>query len=86
MPVVNQKMSVNELRDFIFKTLSVIAYKVFRTEELLKYHIKYSFQFNCKQRISMPQDNRKHNLEEVYTNKYQKHIACSYDHKLVCWW
>ena len=24
------------------------------------------------------------NPNESYTNKYQKHVACSYDHKLVC--
>ena len=31
------------------------------------------------------QDNkRKQNPEESYTNKYQKHITCSYGYKLVC--
>ena len=34
--------------------------------------------------ISVPEDNGKKNLKEPYTNKYQKHIACSYGHKLVC--
>ena len=28
--------------------------------------------------ILVPGDNRKQNLEQSYTNKYQKHIACSY--------
>ena len=32
----------------------------------------------------MPEYNGKQNLKESYTNKYQKHIACSYDYKLVC--
>ena len=32
----------------------------------------------------MPEDNRKPNPEETYTNKSQKHIASSYDYKLVC--
>ena len=32
----------------------------------------------------MPDDNGKQNPEEYYTNKYQKHIACSYGYKLVC--
>ena len=32
----------------------------------------------------MSKDNGKQNPEESYTNKYQKHIAYSYDHKLVC--
>ena len=32
----------------------------------------------------MPENNGKKNPEESYTNKYQKHIACSYVCKLVC--
>ena len=34
----------------------------------------------------MPEDNGKQNPEESYkyTNKYQKHIACSYAYKLIC--
>ena len=32
----------------------------------------------------MPEDNGKQNPERSYTNKYQKHIACSYGYKLVC--
>ena len=32
----------------------------------------------------MPQNNRKQNREESCTNKYQKHIACSYGYKSVC--
>ena len=32
----------------------------------------------------MPENNGKQNLEEPYTNKYPKHIGCSYDYKLVC--
>ena len=34
--------------------------------------------------ILVPEDNGKQNPEESYTNKYQKHIACSYGYKLVC--
>ena len=26
----------------------------------------------------------KSKLEEIYTNTYQKHVACSYGYKLVC--
>ena len=33
--------------------------------------------------ILVPEDNGKPNPEESYTNKYQKHIACSYGYKLV---
>ena len=32
----------------------------------------------------MPKYNGKKNSEESYTHKYQKHIACSYECKLVC--
>ena len=32
----------------------------------------------------MPEDNRKQNPNGSYTNKYQKHVACSYGYKLVC--
>ena len=31
----------------------------------------------------MPEDNGKQNPEVPYTNKYQRHIAFSYDYKLV---
>ena len=34
--------------------------------------------------ILVPEDNGKQNLNESYTNKYQKHVACSYGYKLVC--
>ena len=33
--------------------------------------------------IPMPEDNGKQNPNESYTNKYQKHVACSYGCKLV---
>ena len=32
----------------------------------------------------VPEDNGKQNPEESYTNKYQKHTACSYGYELVC--
>ena len=34
--------------------------------------------------VLVPEDNGKQNPEEYYTNKYQKHIACSYGYKLEC--
>ena len=33
--------------------------------------------------IVKPEDNGKENPEESYTNKYQKHTACSYGDKLL---
>ena len=34
--------------------------------------------------ILVPEDDGKQNPEDSYTNRYQKHIACSYGFKLVC--
>ena len=34
--------------------------------------------------IFVTKNNGKQNLNELYMSKYQKHIACSYDYKLVC--
>ena len=34
--------------------------------------------------ILVPEDNEKQNPNEFYTNKYQKHVSCSYGYKLVC--
>ena len=34
--------------------------------------------------IVVPDDNVKQNPDESYTNKHQKHVACSYGYKLVC--
>ena len=34
--------------------------------------------------ILVPEDNRKKNSNESYTNKYQKHAFCSYGYKLPC--
>ena len=33
--------------------------------------------------ILLPENNAKQNLDESYTNKHQKHVACSYVYKLV---
>ena len=34
--------------------------------------------------ILVPEENGKQNHEESYKNIYQKHVAWSYDHQLVC--
>ena len=34
--------------------------------------------------ILVSEDNGKQNPDESYTNKYQKHFACSHGYKLVC--
>ena len=35
-------------------------------------------------RILVPEDNGKQNQNDSYSNKYQKHVACSYSYKLLC--
>ena len=34
--------------------------------------------------ILVPKDNGKLNPNDPYTNRYQKHVICSYGYKLVC--
>ena len=34
--------------------------------------------------ILVPEDKGQQNLNDSYTNKYQKHVVCSYDYKLIC--
>ena len=34
--------------------------------------------------ILVPEDNGKQNLNEFFTKKYQKYVACSYGYELVC--
>ena len=50
-----------------------------------KRKIKSSLIMNADfESILVPENNRKQNPEDSYTNKYKKHIAFSYGHKLVC--
>ena len=52
--------------------------------KFLKRKVKSSFMIYADfGSILVPEVNGK-NLEESYTNKYQKHIACSYGYKLEC--
>ena len=47
--------------------------------------IKSSFMIYADfESILVPEDNGKENWNESYTNKYQKHAACSYGYKVVC--
>ena len=50
-----------------------------------KRKIKLSFMIYADiENILVPEDNVKQNPKESYTNKYQKHVSCSYVYKLVC--
>ena len=47
--------------------------------------IKSSFMIYADfESILVPGDNGKQNPNESYSNKYQKHVACSYGYKLAC--
>ena len=35
--------------------------------------------------ILVPEDIENQNTDESYTNKYQKHVPCSYGYKRMCW-
>ena len=39
--------------------------------------------YSAFESILLPENNRKQNPEEVYTNKCERYIACSYGYKLV---
>ena len=57
-------------------------YVKFRT---FKRKIKSPFMIHADfKSILLPQDNGKQNPNDSYTNKYQKHVACSYGYKSVC--
>ena len=55
--------------------------QAFSTEKILKHQIIIYADFES---VLVPGDNGKQNPEKSYTNKYQKHIACRYGYKLVC--
>ena len=42
--------------------------------------------FKKHESILVPENNGKQNSEESYSNKYQRHIGCSYGYKIsLCW-
>ena len=52
--------------------------------KILKKNNKKTFMIYADfESILVPEDNGKQNSNESYTNKYQKHVACSYGYKLV---
>ena len=66
--------------------------QAFSLEEILKSDTKDWIKINGKQRILIngdfesilvPENSSKQNPNESYTNKYQKHVACSYGYKLL---
>ena len=56
----------------------LVKFKIFERKMKLLFIIYAAFEG-----ILVPNNNGKQNPEESYTNKYQKHIACSYGYELV---
>ena len=56
-----------------------VKFKNFDRKITLPYMIYVDFES-----ILVPEDNEKQNPNESYTDKYQKHVACSCSYKLVC--
>ena len=54
----------------------LMANTILRKKSLIIIHANF-------ESIFVPEDKRKSNPKEFYTNKYQKHIACSSGYKLV---
>ena len=55
-----------------------------RKLNMLNSKIKSPFMTDADfERILVPEDNGKQNRNESFTNKYKKHVACSYGYKLV---
>ena len=53
--------------------------------KIKKEKVKLSFMIYADfESILVPENNGKQNPKESYTNKFQKHVACSYGYKLVC--
>ena len=67
-----------------------IALKLPRRDEYVrlknyKRKIKLTYMIYADfENILVPEGNRKQNPDETYTNKCQKHVACTYSYKLVC--
>ena len=50
-------------------------------ERKIKSPFKISSDFES---ILVPKDNGQQDRNESYSNKYEKHVACSYGYKLLC--
>ena len=83
-----EEISKRHIKDW-FKTNGKQRIIVLKKGEYVKFSnqerkIKLSFIIKADfEGILVPENNGEQNPEECYTNKYQKHIACSYGYKLV---
>ena len=60
-------------------TYEYVKFKNFERKIKSPFMIYADFESNL-----VPEDNGNQNQNESYTNKYQKHVACSYGYILVC--
>ena len=63
----------------IHKKCEYVSFKSYKRKTKTSFIIYADFKI-----ILVPENNRKQNPGQSYTNKYQKHVACSYSYKLVC--
>ena len=86
---VTEKFLKRHIKD-CFKINGKRTMKMLKKGEYIKFKnferkIKSPFMIYADfESILVPEDNGKQNPNESYTNKYQKHVACSYGYKLVC--
>ena len=85
----SEEISKSHIKD-CFKINCEQTIKIPKKGEYIKFKnferkIKSTFMIYADfESILLPEDNGKQNPNESYTNKYQKHVACSYGYKLVC--
>ena len=61
------------------RKVNILNSKILKEKQKLPFTMYAEFES-----ILVPEGNRNQNPNKSYTNKYQKHIACSYGYKLVC--
>ena len=65
-----------------FKTIKMLKKDKYVKFKNFERKIKSTFTIQTDfESILVPEDNRKQNLNESYTNKYQKYVACSYGYE-----
>ena len=61
------------------RKVNILNSKILKEKQKLPFTMHAEFES-----ILVPEENRNQNPNKSYSNKYQKHIACSYGYKLVC--
>ena len=80
---------IKVIQSYCFKTNCKQRIKIPKKGEYVRFKnyerkIKSPFMiYTDFESVLVPEDNGKQILDEYYTNKYQKHVACGYGYKLV---